>query len=259
MSIMKIEGEKITVEVDLDNGARLSSVKWHGTEFAIQRREGWLSWGWYPMAPWAGRILDGKLRASDGSTLQLRTDVLGPHAIHGLAFDKPWREIAPGVASIDLVAPYEGARLEQKVVIDGDSFTYELSYIANGVDLPAWVGLHTWFPRTINGSPEAEIDFHPEKMLDVTPTLIPTSKYKEPNKPYPWDDVFTGVKGDPAVIWRGEAKLSISSPAEWWVVYTEDPIGVCVEPQTAPPDAQNFGADLSKAHNLFSRFSFEKA
>ena len=151
MSIMKIVGEQITVEVDLDHGARLSSVKWNGTEFAIQRREGWLSWGWYPMAPWAGRILDGKLKASDGSTLQLRTDVLGPHAIHGLAFDKPWREIAPGVASIDLVTPYQGARVEQKVVVDGDSFTYELSYIANGVDLPAWVGLHTWFPRTING------------------------------------------------------------------------------------------------------------
>jgi aldose 1-epimerase len=96
-------------------------------------------------------------------------------------------------------------------------------------------------------------------MLELTPTLIPTGKYVEPNKPYPWDDVFTGVKGDPAVIWPGEAKLSISSPVDWWVVYTEDPIGVCVEPQTAPPDSQNFGADLSKAHYLFSRFSFEKA
>ena len=79
------------------------------------------------------------------------------------------------------------------------------------------------------------------------------------HKPYPWDDVFTGVKGDPAVIWPGEAKLSISSPVDWWVVYTEDPIGVCVEPQTAPPDSQNFGADLSKAHKLISRFTFEKA
>mgnify|MGYP000067445508 FL=1 len=254
-----IDDADFQIRIDDDQGANIASVVWREMEFAVPFRGSVLSSGWYPMAPWAGRILDGKLRASDGSTLQLRTDVLGPHAIHGLAFDKPWREIAPGVASIDLVAPYEGARVEQKVIVEGDSFTYELSYIANGVDLPAWVGLHTWFPRTINGSPEAEIDFHPEKMLDVTPTLIPTGKYKEPNKPFPWDDVFTGVKGDPAVIWRGEAKLSISSPADWWVVYTEDPIGVCVEPQTAPPDAQNFGADLSKAHYLFSRFSFEKA
>jgi aldose 1-epimerase len=102
MSIMKIVGEKITVEVDLDHGARLSSVKWNGTEFSIQKRESWLSWGWYSMAPWAGRILDGKMKASDGSTLQLRTDVLGPHAIHGLAFDKPWREIAPGLSLIHI-------------------------------------------------------------------------------------------------------------------------------------------------------------
>ena len=101
-----IDDAEFQINIDLDQGARISSLIWRDMQFAVPFRGSPLSYGWYAMAPWAGRILDGKLRASDGSTLQLATDVLPPHAIHGLAFDKPWREIAPGVASIDLVAPY---------------------------------------------------------------------------------------------------------------------------------------------------------
>jgi aldose 1-epimerase len=36
-------------------------------------------------------------------------------------------------------------------------------------------------------------------------------------------------------------RIDIESDAPWWVVYTEDPDGVCIEPQTAPPDAANLG------------------
>ena len=34
-----IKGDEITVEIDLANGARLSSVKWGGYEFSVQQRE----------------------------------------------------------------------------------------------------------------------------------------------------------------------------------------------------------------------------
>jgi galactose mutarotase-like enzyme len=36
-------------------------------------------------------------------------------------------------------------------------------------------------------------------------------------------------------------KISIECDAPWWVVFSEDSDGVCLEPQTAPPDAQNLG------------------
>jgi FkbM family methyltransferase len=36
-------------------------------------------------------------------------------------------------------------------------------------------------------------------------------------------------------------KIDIESDDRWWVVYNEDPDGVCIEPETAPPDAANLG------------------
>jgi aldose 1-epimerase len=39
-------------------------------------------------------------------------------------------------------------------------------------------------------------------------------------------------------------------------VYTEDPDGICIEPQTAPPDAQNLG--ITGEHYIEALFVFEQ-
>jgi aldose 1-epimerase len=73
----------------------------------------------------------------------------------------------------------------------------------------------------------------------------------------PWDDAFTGVKANAILRWGEAAQIEISSGAPWWVVYTEDPLGICVEPQTAPPDAANLrivGAHFIEATFTFSGF-----
>ena len=57
----------------------------------------------------------------------------------------------------------------------------------------------------------------------------------------PWDDAFTGVRGVPAVLYEDVLRIDIESDAPWWVVYTEDSEGICIEPQSAPPDAANLG------------------
>jgi aldose 1-epimerase len=46
----------------------------------------------------------------------------------------------------------------------------------------------------------------------------------------------------------------VESDAPWWVVYTEDTEGVCIEPQTAPPDAANLG--ITGDHYLEALFTF---
>ena len=74
-----IKGDEITVEIDLEHGARLSSVKWGGYEFSVQQRENVLHWGWYPMIPWAGRVLHGKFRHQDGREEQQQVQVLLVH------------------------------------------------------------------------------------------------------------------------------------------------------------------------------------
>lgn len=254
-----IKGEQITVEVDLAHGARLSSVKWDGREFSVQRRENTLHWGWYPMAPWAGRVLYGKFRRASGEEVQLPTNVIPPHAIHGLAYDLVWQDCGNGVSRVNFPAPYDGASAELRISVSGNVLNYELEYFANGCDLPAWLGLHTWFPRSIGSDvAKAEVIFDAEKMLAVDETLIPNGQFISPITAEPWDDVFYNPKGTPATLWKGGAKLEVSAPTPWWIVYTHDSEGVCIEPQTAPPNAQNLGVDLSKANVLKVQFIFSK-
>jgi aldose 1-epimerase len=77
-------------------------------------------------------------------------------------------------------------------------------------------------------------------MLKRNSEGLPTGELITPPAP-PWDDAFTELRGTPAVVWEGVARIDIESDAPWWVVYTEDSDGVCIEPQTAPPDAANLG------------------
>jgi aldose 1-epimerase len=83
---------------------------------------------------------------------------------------------------------------------------------------------------------------------------IPTGERSKPTPP-PWDDAFTGIKGTPAVVWEDVARISIECDAPWWVVYSEDSEGVCLEPQTAPPDAQNLG--ITGENYIEALFVFE--
>ena len=82
---------------------------------------------------------------------------------------------------------------------------------------------------------------------------LPTGEFV-PVPAEPWDDAFTGVQEDPVIRWGSSASIHINSDVPWWVVYTEDPLAICVEPQTAPPDAANLG--IPGAYSLKARFTF---
>ena len=62
-----------------------------------------------------------------------------------------------------------------------------------------------------------------------------------PVPPGPWDDCFVGVSAPPVVRWPGGFEIALESDVAYWVVYTQDPAGVCVEPQTGPPNGLNTG------------------
>ena len=129
-----------------------------------------------------------------------------------------------------------------------------MEYEPNGCDLPAWLGFHPWFARDLERGGSAEIEFDATEMLIRGSDGIPTGKRSAPTQP-PWDDAFTGIKGTPAVVWEDVARISIECDAPWWVVYSEDSDGVCIEPQTAPPDAQNLG--ISGENYIEALFVFE--
>jgi aldose 1-epimerase len=92
-------------------------------------------------------------------------------------------------------------------------------------------------------------------MLERGPDYLPTGKLISPT-PSPWDDAFTEVRGTPTVFWEDVMQIKIESDAPYWVVYDQDSEGVCVEPQSAPPDAANLG--ISSDTYLEALFVFEE-
>jgi len=255
-----IDGDEIRVEVDLEYGARLSSVQWGGYEFSVQKRQSILHWGWYPLAPWGGRIPFGKLKRFGGEEVQLPTHIMPPHAIHGLAFNRQWINCGNGISQLELPAPYDGAILEMRISTFANLLRYELEYVAGDSDLPAWLGLHTWFPRRIREDVgEVEVFFEAEAMLSMDEDGITQGALVSPPPTQPWDDVFFQPKSVPGAKWRGGAKIEIKSEHPWWIVNTKDIGGVCIEPQTAPPNAQNLNIDLSRSNLLRVEFAFSTA
>jgi aldose 1-epimerase len=251
-------GNEINLAIDLDNGARIASIQWHDLEFVVQPRN-MLGWGWYSMAPWAGRVKNGFMKTDHGD-VELPVNYAPPHAIHGFGFDSSWEvtyndERSKHRSRLILPKPYEGAVVEQTIELLDNAIRWSLEYEPNGVDMPAWLGFHPWFARELERGEEAEIEFNPGKMMERGEDYLPTGKFITP-KSQPWDDTFVDVRGLPAIRWAGAARIEIESDCAYWVVYDEDATGVCVEPQTAPPDAATLG--IKGEHYLEALFTFHE-
>ena len=60
-----IDDAEFQIAIDLDQGARIASLKWRDMEFAVPFRGEVATWGWYAMAPWAGRIREAQQVAQE--------------------------------------------------------------------------------------------------------------------------------------------------------------------------------------------------
>ena len=247
-----IDDAEFQIAIDDDNGARITSLKWRDNEFAVPFRGQVHTSGWYSMAPWAGRIKDGLITSPTAGQFQLPTVLDPPNALHGFGVTSSWQEIGPGRSLLHLPKPYGGATVEQTIEVLDDAIRWSLEYDANGCDIPVWMGMHPWFARDLGVGGSAELEFSAAKMLKRVDGL-PNGEIISPT-PEPWDDAFTEIRGTPAVVYEDIVRIDIESDAPWWVVYTEDPEGICVEPQTAPPDAANLG--ITGEHYIEALFTF---
>ena len=60
MSVLHaMDGGEISLAIDVDQGARIASLEFRGIECVLPFRGEVLTWGWYSMGPWAGRVRDG--------------------------------------------------------------------------------------------------------------------------------------------------------------------------------------------------------
>jgi aldose 1-epimerase len=226
-----------------DDGGRIGSVELGGRELLVTYHpRGPLHWGVYPMAPWAGRIRNGRF-AFGGRDHRLP---LGdpPHAIHGVVLDRPWTVTGPDSITIDLDErwPFRG-RVSQRFTLGEDGLDVEMTLEADE-PMPAVIGWHPWFRRVLSvGAPPVELRLDAAEMLVRDTDGIPTGE-RVPPPPGPWDDAFTGLRADPVLEWPGQVRLQLASSCAWWVVYTVPDYAVCVEPQSGPPDAANGGPQV---------------
>lgn len=238
MARLGLSNDRTRLTFDAESGGRVVQVWFDGTPLLVEHSDDvhpLFGWGSYPMVPWAGRLAAGRF--------QFRRDVVempinfGPHAMHGLGLLNPWEVIAVGTSSLvsrlDLTSvgwPFR-AWCEQRISLGPSTLHMELSVHSEEREFPAQVGWHPWF------LPPESLDVEFSEMYVRDATGLTTTTTRMPPEP-PWDDCFAGAIMDPIIVVNG-VSVKLSSSCKFWVVYTQDPRGVCVEPQSGIPNAFN--------------------
>jgi aldose 1-epimerase len=227
-------------------GGRIVSARILGRDILVSSGPRPIDWGCFPMVPFAGRLRDATLRHG-GREWHLPATA-APHAIHGTVATRRWRVDDERTLSIDLGPdwPFRG-RVIQRFELQPGRLRVELELQADE-PMPGMLGWHPWFRWHLDGagadaSGRAELDVIPGAMFERDAAGIALNRLVPP-PPGPWDDCFTRLACPPVVRWPGILELRIESSCPDWVLFTESPRGLCVEPQTGPPDAPNTQPEL---------------
>jgi aldose 1-epimerase len=223
-------GDDAELTVLPDAGCRIAGLRVGGTQLLRQGAR----YGSFPMVPWCGRTREGQFR-NGGVTHQLPINA-APHAIHGTGRDNAWQQVPGGTGRsasfyYDLTDPwpYPG-RVTQVFELSENELRITIGIETGADSFPAQAGWHPWFVRNLGNGGKEE-----ERGADH----LPTGRRIEP-RPAPWDDCFGMPDGvDVTLTWPEELRLRVTCPAQWVVVYDEQPEAVCVEPQSGPPNGLN--------------------
>jgi aldose 1-epimerase len=248
-----------SAQVDPIAGGRLASLVAGGRERLIDRPQPGatlpaISWGSFLMAPWVGRIAEGRVDWR-GRAAQLPRNA-GRHAIHGALFDVPWRVDCRDDASIELSCQVNpgrwpfGGRAWQRLSLGPGWLRFEATLTA-GQPTPAALGWHPWFRR--GPDEDLEVTVHADRRLELDIERIPSGVSlpvagADDLRAGPTlgdrrlDDVFVDAHGPAIVRWPDlELRIDFEAPLSSIVVFSP-PGAVCVEPATAWPDALRLSA-----------------
>ena len=237
-----LESGDARLTIDAAAGGRFASLVIAGYELLVTEGDGPVWWGCYPMAPFAGRVRDGRF-VFRGRRYDLPL-TMPPNAIHGTVLDRSWEVVAVTGERAELTTdlgpdwPFRG-RVVQTVALLPGGLEAMLEIQARDA-MPVVLGWHPWFRRSVSGA-DARLEFEANGMYIRGPDGLPTGAVRPPT-PRPWDDAFTDVVLPPRLTWPGVVALDLRSTAPFWVVFDERDDAICVEPQTAPPDAFNLAA-----------------
>lgn len=248
--LLRLSAPGVEATIDLAVGGRVASLIVAGRELLKTEGDGPVGWGSFPMVPFAGRVRGG-IFTFEGRTYTLPMR-LPPHALHGTVLDRRWRGVDDTTIETELGPdwPFAG-RVVQRFELGSDHLTCHLELHAEE-RMPASMGWHPWFVRQLPPAAVPTEDAEPgvlELDLDAGAMYVRDEEgiaidRRIPPPPGPWDDCFTDLRRAPVLRWPGFLELTIESPCRDWVVYTVPEDALCVEPQTAPPDALNNGPSI---------------
>jgi aldose 1-epimerase len=235
----------LSVTVDAEDGARLTSLRSRDDELLVtDGQRPWHTDG-FVMAPWAGRIRDAVARW-DGTERDL-TVTDAPHALHGVVHDRPWTPVAASddgtsaawrreISADEWFAPLV---VTSRVSLTPDALDLELIAEAPRAPAPATIGWHPWFRRQVAGRP-LTLGLPPAACLLRDQAGIATTT-RAPVPDGPLDDALVDLAGPVELRWEDHLAVTVSSDAPVTVIFTAHPQGVCVEPQSGPPNEVNTG------------------
>jgi len=240
--MITLRSENATIVVDPKAGGRVISLCVYGLELlkqatAVDGQVDPMAWGCFPMVPWAGRIRNAQF-TFEGKTWHL-PESMPPHAIHGTTYLLDWQQDNESQISVSLGKdwPFSG-RAIQHFKLDDEKLTLRLEVHTQDKPFPCSIGWHPWFNRQLAKGQPLELLFDAEAMYVKDEAGIPTGDTCAQPKG-PWDDCFTGLRQTPKLMWPGALQVELRSTVDHWVVFNEREEALCVEPQTAPPNALN--------------------
>lgn len=253
---------RVHVAVDDQCGARLASLRIDGVDLLVSDGPDALSWGCYPMVPYAGRVRDALVNI--GGTMFPLPAIAPPHALHGTVFASPWSVIDHRDASVvlltELDVPWPAAgTVRHEIAVADDAVVLRLEVVAHD-EMPCQVGWHPWFVR-----PESyTIPFRSMWARDehgiTTNERVEHDSNDSPRGVF--DDCFSDPVASPVLTYLSESPqeridVTLDSDCSHWVVYDQPEHAVCLEPQSGPPNQVNddpmqldFGQSMARTFRI---------
>lgn len=257
------------VGIDPDRGGRLASLLVGDRQLLLgppTAEDRSIGWGSFLMAPWPGRLAGGELEWQGRRVELPRTH--GEHAIHGLLWDRRWEVISEEESEAVLRCPFPevwpwGGEVRVEVALASGRLTLVADLVPDGdlppgTSMPAALGWHPWFLRRGGVSLRLEA----EGVL-ATAGAIPTGAIDAiagvtdlRNGPSlrdrRLDHAYVGARSPVVLAWPDmELTCSFAPSPATAVVFTPQH-AVCVEPQTAWPNA--FALPPDDARRAGARF-----
>lgn len=250
MTVLTLASGDHTAQVDTSNGGRVTSLVVRGTELVCGPEPllDTFGWGIYPMVPFAGRLRNGRI-FHRGTSAEFAKDA-PPHAMHGFVHSNEWRVHEKTEAAVvmvtELAPPWPWrAVLFHTVSLHGWKLRMDMSVFARD-EQPMMIGWHPWFRRPCTAA------FEFGAMYERGDDHLPTGRLVRP-RTEDVDDCFTDPISDP-VVTVGTVRTSLHSDCSHWVVFDGMDHGICVEPQSGPPNGVNDTPNVLRAGGEMRRW-----